>query len=91
MGVALHMRLWVWLCMLICGCGFGCSAACIPTPADVDECADEGAGLGCPNGSHCLDTEGSYACLCQEGQRMDGGECKRESIAARVALWRVVA
>jgi len=41
--------------------------------ADVDECA-EGKGW-CPEHSTCMNTEGSYMCVCDDGYTKSGSQC----------------
>ena len=61
--------------------GYKC-LACIADPGltddceDIDECADD-ALYDCPDGEECLNTDGSYACVCPDNkQRLtDGASC----------------
>lgn len=40
---------------------------------NVDECA---AGTAtCPANSNCVDTQGSYKCVCNFGYKLDNGKC----------------
>ena len=38
-----------------------------PLHADIDECSENGITAICPEGSRCINTNGSYTCVCNEG------------------------
>ena len=44
---------------------------------DIDECADSGTHT-CSGGSECLNSEGSYDCVCSTGYQLsqDGSSCQ---------------
>ena len=52
-----------------------CMYVCLYT--DIDECA---TGMdSCNESADCIDTEGSYDCMCYAGYSGDGFSCESES------------
>lgn len=62
--------------ILACRCHSIDSVSCHLSPTDVDECSD--GTDACDIRAVCLDTEGSYDCVCQTGYRGDGYACTGE-------------
>ena len=58
------------------------SVIIIPIIIDIDECSDGSS--NCTTDSTCLNTQGSYSCICPEGYSGDG---RRDGDGCRGMLW----
>ena len=51
------------------------------SPSDIDECTREGLGCGDPL-EDCVNSPGSYECVCKAGYKRVDGKCQLEGIAS---------
>ena len=63
--------------------------ACMPililSSTDINECAAETSSPPCPSDHQCVDTVGSFKCVCPEGTFENGIECTSKSTVS--CLW----
>ena len=49
---------------------------CLCVCADIDECDYNETSMTCGDNQACLNTDGSYICVCQSGYQLVGNECQ---------------